>query len=106
MVLVTAGRLDVQRESPGLRKALQRVLRQPGLVLETHVCPGTAAEVDRDARERVVHRDNGVSVASDAATVAERAVEGLAECERGVLDGVMRSCLQITDRFQPPAEAA
>ena len=48
------------------------------------------AEVDRRAGERVVHRHDRVAVARDAAPVAERRVERLAERERGVLGGVVR----------------
>ena len=88
-----------------MRKALQRVLCEPGIALETNVRPRAPAEVDGGAGERVVHRDDGVAVAGDAAAVAERTIECLAERERSVLDGVMRSGLQIAHRFEHEVEA-
>ena len=59
-----------------------------------------AAEIDRGARERVVHRHDGVAVARDPAPVAERAVERLAERERRVLGGVVVARLEVARAFE------
>ena len=48
-------------------------VRQPGIELEPQLGVRAAAEVDRRARERVVHRHDRVAVARDPAPVAERA---------------------------------
>ena len=69
--------------SPGRQplEALAGAVRPPG-------------DVDRARRARLVHRDHGVPVADDAAALAERAVERLAEHDPGVLDRVVRARLR------------
>ena len=54
-----------------------------------------AGEVDRDLREALVHRHDRPAVAVDAALVAERLFERLAEDDADVFDGVVRVDLQI-----------
>ena len=76
-----------------------------GLGLELQLGGGPAAEVDRGARERVVHRHDGVAVARDPAPVAERAVERLAERERGVLDRVVVAGLEVARALEHEVEA-
>src|SRR5439155_27365327 len=105
VVRVAARRLDVDRHAPRLRERAEEVLRQPGLGLERELGEWPAAEVDRGAREGVVHRYDGVAVARDAAAVAKRAVERLAEGERRVLDRVMVARLEIARAFDDQVEA-
>ena len=50
---------------------------------------GTAGDVDGGARQRLVHGKVERSVADDAAPLAERLRQGLAERNAGVLDGVV-----------------
>ncbi len=56
---------------------------------------GRPGDVDRAGGARLVHRDHGVPVARDAAALAERAVQRLAEHDPGVLDRVVRARLQV-----------
>src|SRR5690606_22876868 len=50
--------------------------------------PGTSGEIDDDARERLVERNVGMAVATDALLVADRARDRLAERDADVLDRV------------------
>ena len=108
VVRVAAGRLDVDRHPPRLREAAEEVLRHARLGLERELREGPAAEIDGGAGERVVHRHGRVAVAGDPAAVAERAVERLAERERGVLDGVVVAGLEVAgaldDEVEPGVE--
>ena len=108
MVRVAAGRLDVHREPPGLRERAEEVRGHAGLGLDLQLRVRPAAEVDRGARERVVHRHDRVAVARDPAAVAERLVERLAERERGVLDRVVVAGLEVAgaldDEVEPGVE--
>ena len=52
-------------------------------------------DVDRAGGARLVHGDHRVAVAGDAAAVAERAVERLAEHDPRVLGGVVRAGVQV-----------
>ena len=54
-----------------------------------------AGEVDGDLGQALVHRDDGPAVAVDAALVAEGLLEGLAEDDADVFDGVVGVDLQI-----------
>ena len=67
----------------------------PGSRLERQLGVRATAQIDGRARERVVHRHDGVAVARDPAPVAERRVERLAERERRVLGGVVVARLEI-----------
>ena len=77
----------------------------PGSRLERQLGVRAAAEIDRGARERVVHRHDRVAVAGDPAAVAERRVERLAERERGVLGGVVVARLEIAAALEHEVEA-
>ena len=66
---------------------------------------GPARQIDGDLRERFVHRQQE-AVALDAALVAERRLQRLAERERAVLDGVMLVDVQIALARQLQREAA
>src|SRR5581483_8170021 len=54
-----------------------------------------AGNVERDARQRLVHRQQAMGVAGDAALVAERLGEGLAERDADVLDRVVLVDMQV-----------
>ena len=56
---------------------------------------GTAGDVDRGGGARLVHRHDRVAEAADPGAVAERLVDGLPERDAGVLDGVVRTRLEI-----------
>ena len=57
-----------------------------GLVVHQVRPPG---QVDRGLDQRLVQRDQRLAEPPDALLVAERLREGLAERDRGVLDGVV-----------------
>ena len=65
-----------------------------------------AGDVDGRRRARVVHRHDGVAEAADAGAVAERLVEGLAERQAGVLDGVVRTGLEVALDLDVEVQAA
>ena len=106
VVLVAARRLDVERQPAGLGEALEDVAREAGVGLEPELRPRPTAEVDGGAGERVVHRHDRVAVAGDPAPVAERAVERLAERERGVLGRVVGARLEVAHAFEHEVEPA
>ena len=54
-----------------------------------------AGNVDRRARQRLVHGKVERSVAGDAAPLAERLGNGLAERDAGILDGVVVVDMQV-----------
>ncbi len=56
---------------------------------------GAAGKVDRDARQRLVHRLERIGEAGDAAGIAQRLADRLAERDAGVLDRVMRVDMQV-----------
>ena len=95
----------MQAEPPRLREAAEDVVGEPGIELERELGGGPAAEIDGGAGERVVHRHDRVAVARDAAAVAERAVERLAERERRVLGGVVLARLEVAGRLEHEVEA-
>src|SRR5690606_1245160 len=64
-----------------------------------------AAEVDRDLGGRLVHRQQE-AVASDAALIAERALERLAERERDVLDRMVLVDVEVAAAFDLEREPA
>jgi hypothetical protein len=77
-----------------------RVLR------EVYLGTAPASEVDRRTRKRIVHRNDRGAVARDPPPVAECTVDCLAERDRGVLGGVMRTGLQIAGGVDDEVEAA
>src|SRR5690606_36777686 len=66
---------------------------------------GPPAEVDRDLRVRLVHRQQE-AVTADAVLVAERALQRIDERERDLLDRVMLVDLEIAVAFNLEREAA
>ena len=64
----------------------------------------TAGYVDRAVGERLVHRQLHVRVTPDSGTVAEGRVERLAEGDADVLDGVVRTRLEIAVGLDREAE--
>ena len=92
-----------------IRAACARLVKKcaamPGLGLDRELGERPPAEVDRRARERVVHRHDGVAVAGDPAAVAERVVERLAERERRVLDRVVVAGLEVAGALDDEVEA-
>ena len=66
---------------------------------------GRPRHVDRARRQRLVHRHGRVAVARDAAAVAERLVERLAEHDADVLGGVVRAGLEVAGRLDVEVEA-
>src|SRR5262249_61172251 len=65
-----------------------------------------AAEVDRDDRERLVHRHHEVAGAVDALARAERLRDRLAECDAEILDGMVLIDVEIAGRVDPEIEGA
>ena len=65
-----------------------------------------AGEVDRGLHEHLVHRDRGVAVAGDAALVAQRLGERLAQRDRDVLDGVVGVDVQVAVGLHGEVDAA
>src|SRR3569623_1531686 len=59
-----------------------------------------ARDVERDARQGLVHRREGAAVPADPALVAERIGDRLAERERAVLGGVMLVDMEIARDLQ------
>ena len=90
---------------PDCARLLRTCDASPGSRSSVELRRGPAAEVDRGARERVVHRHDGIAVTRDPAAVAERGVERLAEGERGVLRCVVRAGLEVARAFEDQVEA-
>ena len=57
--------------------------------------PGAAGEIDHHPRQRLVERHVGVAVADQAALVADRLADRLAEGDADVLDGVVAVDVQV-----------
>ena len=95
-----------ERAEELLRQLVLEAARRARRQLRLEQREGTAGDVDRAARARLVHRHRRRAVAGDARAVAQRLVERLAEHDRRVLGGVVRARLQIArDRhveIQPP----
>ena len=100
-------RLDVQRHAGVHRERLEPLLHQLGveradlvareLGLEHEKRP--ARNVDRHARQRLVHRHVHVGVARDALHVAERLLHRLAERDADVLGRVVLVDVQVALRL-------
>ena len=94
------------RGAPPARGSPSTCVARPGSGSRAISAHGPPAEVDGGARERVVHRHDGVAVARDPAPVAERAVERLAERERRVLGGVVVAGLEVARALEHEVEPA
>jgi len=66
----------------------------------------TAVEIDGGEAEGLVHGHQEVAGAQDAALVAERFVEGLAECNPNVFDGVMLVDVEIAPAVEVEIEGS
>ncbi len=92
--VVAVERLDMQRDAGIHREGLEELAHQLGveaadllrLELRAEDQEGPAGDVDRDARQRLVHRQMHVGVTADALLVAERLLQRLAERDAGILD--------------------
>ena len=95
--------LDVDVGARAASEALEEVGHEFGLQVadkaRAHFCVdgegGAAAEVDGGDGERFVHGHEEVAGAQNAALIAERAVEGLAERDADVFDGVVLIDIEI-----------
>ena len=67
-------------------------------------CPAT--KINGGGRERFVHGHQEIAGAEDASLVAQRGVDGFAERNADVLDGVMLVHVQIALGCEPKIEAA
>ena len=106
MVRLPAACLHMEPQTACLGQAPEDVRRETRVALELHLGRRPAAEIDRRARQRVVHRYDRVAVAGDAAPVAQGVVERLAERERRVLGRVVGTGLEVADTFEDEIEAA
>ena len=105
---VPASSAQVQRQLRVVRDRAEELLRQLGLEARRSWRPGSRPSKAQNgrpltsiaqARERLVHRHGRVAVAGDAAAVAERLVERLAEHDADVLGGVVRAGLEVAGRL-------
>jgi len=103
---IAAGRAHMQCHARRLRETLERMPGEARVFREVYLGAAPASEVDRRTRERIVHRDDRRAIACDPPPVAERAVDGLAERDRGVLGSVMRTGLQIAAAVDDEIETA
>src|SRR3546814_14038464 len=91
VVILAVERLDVERQPRGLRQAVEEMLEHLGIHLAESFLRERAfpheirppRNVERDARQRLVHRAQRVAVAADAALVAQRQI-GSAACRESV----------------------
>ena len=105
VVLVAAGRLDVDREPSRLGEGCAACARRAPDRARGGARTPAGRRDRRRPRERVVHRHDRVAVAGDSAAVAERAVERLSERERRVLGRVVRAGLEVADAVEREVEA-
>src|SRR5689334_1867022 len=97
VVVLAAQHVDVERHAAGDGERLEEVGQVLGRDLADRLAPepqadlgpGPAGEVDHGTRQGLVERRVGVAEAADAAPVAERLVERLAERQGAVLGGVV-----------------
>ena len=106
MVRVPARCFDVNRHSPGLREAREHVRPETHVGVDTEIRVRPPTEVDRGARQGIVHRHDGVAVTRDAATIAERGVERVAEGQGSVLGRVVLARLQVARALDDEVESA
>jgi hypothetical protein len=83
-----------------------QIADQPGAHFGFHGEGGPAAQVDGCNGQGLVHGHQKVTGAQNAALVAQRAVEGLAQRNAHVLDGVVLVHVQVTVAFQFQIEGA
>src|SRR5690606_10259424 len=103
MRVLSAQVVDVQRDLRVIDEAAEELGGEVDVeaaderARERHVPlqPGTSGEIDDDARERLVERNVGMAVATDALLVADRARDRLAERDADVLDRVVRVDVQV-----------
>ena len=103
MAVQAVQRLDMQRQAAVHRERLEELahqfrveradLRRGELRAEHQERP--ARNVERDAGQRLVHRQQAIGVAGQAALVAERLLERLPERDADILDGVVVVDMQI-----------
>ena len=55
----------------------------------------TTGDIDRGRRTRLIHRHRRLSVTDDADPVAERLIKRLTDADADVLDGVVRTRLEV-----------
>ena len=84
---------DVPHHRPG-EVAADEVVLESGRLARVHEVRATR-DVDDGLGERLVERHERVAVAGDAALVAERLADGLAEHDADVLDGVVHVDLDV-----------
>ncbi len=105
---------QVQGELRAARDRAEELAGQLGLEagdrhrrqLRVEVAVGTAGDVDRAARQGLVHRQLDVGVAGDPGPVAERLIERLPEDDADVFDGVMGPGLEVAIGADGETEAA
>ena len=110
---VLAGHLEVDGRAERFRQRAEEMRHEFGrqlsdliateLTFENEV--GSTRQIDGDLRERLVHRQQE-AIAMDAALVAERRFQRLAQRQRAVLDGVMLVDVQIAGARQLQRKAA
>ena len=86
------------RAKPSKKSVTSSVCRSPTRRVRTLVSTanaGAAAKIDGGDGECLVHGHEEVAGAQDAALVAEGAVEGLAESDADVFDGVVLIDIEI-----------
>ena len=112
VVVVVAGDAGVQVHAAFLRHRFEEVRDVLGWQLADEVADegqldcgvGPATEVDDDLCERFVHGDGGVGEAGDAAAVAERFVERLAEDEADIFEQVVGVAVDVAFRLDGEVE--
>ena len=105
--------LDMQRHAGVHRERLEPLPHQVGIELADLVAREVdlehqhrpARNVERDARQRLVHRHVDAGIAVDAGHVAERLLHGLAERDADVLGGVVMVDVQVADRLHRDVDA-
>ncbi len=106
--------LGVQIRAGVIRKTGEEIFEQFGLQIAdvNHIDllivdqRRTAAEIHRDNRQRFIHRLDEITGAIDAAAVAERLGEEIAEDDAGIFDRVVLIHIEIALRVQFEIESA
>ena len=106
MRVVAAQVVDVQRRERVVDEALEELVHEVDVerpdqrARERHVEfeARPSGEIDHHARQRLVERHVGVTVAANADLVAERLLQRLPERDADVLDRVVRVDVEITLR--------
>ena len=113
MVGVVAGDLHVHCREQAVGQRTEEMRHQFGRQPAHGVAPElafehgirTARQVDGHLRLRLVHRQHEAETC-DAALVAERLAQSLAQCQRAVLDGVVLVDLEVARAGELEREAA